>query len=137
MDERKNRQKVMQALEEAMRADRAPNKILQFNDFGLVAITRKRVKQSLERTLCTPCPYCEGAGYVKSPNTVIGEILVEAQKIAKAVDGKEVMLRVSPEVAKLLKSNSNSYLQEIEEILGRTVFVKSDSQLHQEKFDLA
>ena len=66
MDERKNRQNVMQALEEAMRADKAPYKILQFNDFGLVAITRKRVKQSLERTLCAPCPYCEGAGYVKS-----------------------------------------------------------------------
>jgi Rne/Rng family ribonuclease len=137
MDERKNRQKVMQALEEAMRADRAPNKILQFNDFGLVAITRKRVKQSLERTLCTPCPYCEGAGYVKSPNTVIGEILMEAQKIAKAVEGKDVMLRVAPEVAKLLKSNQNSYLQELEEILGRTVIVKSDAQLHEEKFDLA
>jgi ribonuclease G len=82
MDERKNRQKVMQALEEAMRADRAPYKILQFNDFGLVAITRKRVKQSLERTLCTPCPYCEGAGYVKSPQTVVGEILQEAAEDA-------------------------------------------------------
>jgi ribonuclease G len=137
MDERKNRQKVMQALEEAMRADRAPYKILQFNDFGLVAITRKRVKQSLERTLCTPCPYCEGAGYVKSPQTVVDEIIEEAHKIAKAVEGKDVMLRVNPEVAKLLKSNQNSYLQELEEILGRTVFVKSDSQLHQEKFDLA
>ena len=66
MDERKNRQKVMQALEEAMRADRAPYKILQFNDFGLVAITRKRVKQSLERTLCSPCPHCDGGGYIKS-----------------------------------------------------------------------
>ncbi len=75
MDERKNRQKVMQSLEEAMRADRAPYKILQFNDFGLVAITRKRVKQSLERTLCSPCPTCEGAGYTKSVATVIGEIL--------------------------------------------------------------
>ena len=137
MDERKNRQKVMQALEESMRADRAPYKILQFNDFGLVAITRKRVKQSLERTLCTPCPYCEGAGYVKSPQTVVGEILQEAQKIAKAVEGKDVMLRVSPEVAKMLKSNQNSYLQELEEVLGRTVIVKSDNQLHQEKFDLA
>lgn len=73
MDERKNRQRVMQALEEAMRSDRAPYKILQFNDFGLVAITRKRVKQSLERTLCSPCPYCEGAGYVKSVTTVISE----------------------------------------------------------------
>ena len=110
MDERKNRQKVMQALEECMRADRAPYKILQFNDFGLVAITRKRVKQSLERTLCTPCSYCEGAGYVKSPQTVVSEILVEAQKIARAVDTKDVMLRVSPEVAKLLKSNQNTYL---------------------------
>jgi ribonuclease G len=137
MDERKNRQKVMQVLEEAMRADRAPYKILQFNDFGLVAITRKRVKQSLERTLCVPCPNCEGSGYVKSVQTVIGEILVEAQKIARAVDGNEVMLRVNPEVARLLKSNQNSYLQEIEEILGRTVLVKSDPLLHQEKFDLA
>ena len=137
MDERKNRQKVMQALEEAMRADRAPYKILQFNDFGLVAITRKRVKQSLERTLCTPCPYCEGAGYVKSAQTVVGEILQEAHKIAKAVEGKDVMLRVIPEVAKMLKSNQNSYLQELEEMLGRTVIVKSDTQLHQEKFDLA
>jgi len=137
MDERKNRQKVMQALEEAMRSDRAPYKILQFNDFGLVAITRKRVKQSLERTLCMPCPYCEGAGYVKSPQTVVGEILQEAHKIARAVEGKDVLLRVGPEVAKLLKSNQNSYLQEMEEILGRTVIVKSDPLLHQEKFDLA
>ena len=137
MDERKNRQKVMQTLEEAMRTDKAPYKILQFNDFGLVAITRKRVKQSLERTLCTPCPYCEGAGYVKSAQTVVAEILQEAHKIARDLEGNDVMLRVSPEVAKLLKSSRNTYLQELEEVLGRTVFVKSDAMLHQEKFDLA
>jgi len=138
MDERRNRQKVMQALEEAMRVDRAPYKILQFNDFGLVAITRKRVKQSLERTLCAPCPYCEGAGYVKSPQTTISEILQEAQKIAKAVEGEqEVILRVNPEVAKLLKSHTTRYLEELEEVLHRPVLVKSDPQLHQEKFDLA
>ncbi len=101
MDERKNRQKVMQALEDAMRADHAPYKILQFNDFGLVAITRKRVKQSLERALCMPCPHCEGAGYVKSVQTIVGEILQEAHKIAAAVEGKDVLLRVHPDVAKL------------------------------------
>ncbi len=136
MDERKNRQKVMQALEEAMREDKAPYKILQFNDFGLVAITRKRVKQSLERTLCSPCPYCEGAGYVKSVQTIIGEILVEAQKIAKAIDSKDALLRVHPEVAKVLKANDNKYLEELEETLGRPVLVKGDPALHQEKFDL-
>src|SRR6266446_2129863 len=125
MDERKNRQKVMQALEEAMRADRAPNKILAFNDFGLVAITRKRVKQSLERTLCSPCPSCEGAGYVKSVTTVIGEILQEAYKISRAVEGPDVVLRVNPEVAKVLKSHNNDFLQEMEQILKCTVIVKS------------
>ncbi len=138
MDERKNRQKVMQALEEAMRADRAPYKILQFNDFGLVAITRKRVKQSLERTLCAPCPYCEGAGYVKSVETVIGDIIQEAGKIAAAVrDSKDVVLRAHPEVAKVLKSHKNQYLEEIESILGRPVLVTGDPLLHQEKFDLS
>ena len=74
MDERSNRQKVMQALEEALRSDRAPSKILQFNDFGLVAITRKRVKQSLERTIGSPCPYCQSTGFVKSVTTVCNEI---------------------------------------------------------------
>jgi ribonuclease G len=136
MDERKNRQKVMQSLEEAMRADRAPNKILQFNDFGLVAITRKRVKQSLERTLCSSCPYCEGSGYVKSVQTVIGEIMQEAHKIAKAVEGKDVTLRVHPDIAKVLKSSDNDYLEELEETLGRPVLVTSDPALQQEKFDL-
>jgi ribonuclease G len=137
MDERKNRQKVMQALEEAMRADRAPYKILQFNDFGLVAITRKRVKQSLERTLCSPCPHCEGAGYVKSVQTVVSEILAEARKMARSVDSKDVMLRVHPDVAKVLKSHQNKFLEELEEILRRPVLVKSDPLLHHEKFDLA
>jgi len=136
MDERKNRQRLMQALEEAMRADRAPYKILQFNDFGLVAITRKRVKQSLERALCSPCPYCEGSGYVKSLQTVIGEILQEAHRIAGAVESREVMLRVNPEVAKLLKSGESGYLEELEEILRRPVLVTSDPTVQQEKFDL-
>jgi ribonuclease G len=137
MDERKNRQKVMQALEEAMRVDRAPYKILQFNDFGLVAITRKRVKQSLERTLCSPCPHCDGGGYIKSVTTVVSEILTEARKMASSVEGKEIMLRTHPDVAKVLKSNQNKYLEELEEVLRRPVLVKSDPLLHHEKFDLA
>ena len=136
MDERKNRQKVMQVLEDAMRADRAPYKILQFNDFGLVAITRKRVKQSLERALCMPCPHCEGAGYVKSVQTIVSEILQEAGKIAAAIEGKDVLLSVHPDVAKFLKSNQNKHLEELEEILRRPVLVKADPLLHHEKFDL-
>jgi ribonuclease G len=136
MEERKNRQKVMQALEETMRVDRAPYKILQFNDFGLVAITRRRVKQSLEKALCTPCPTCEGSGYVKAVQTVVGEILTEAHKISKALEGRDVLLRVNPDVAKQLKADGANYIGELEDILGRTVLIKSDPLLHPDKFDL-
>jgi ribonuclease G len=136
MDERKNRQKVMQALEEAMKSDRAPSKILQFNDFGLVAITRKRVKQSLERTLGTPCPYCDATGFVKSVQTICNEIYVEMRKVRRHVESKEVILRVNPEVAKELKGGNGKWLQEMEELIGHPVLVKSDALLHQEKFDM-
>ena len=69
--------------------------------------------------------------------TVISEILVESQKLAKAIEGKDVVLRVHPDVAKVLKASSNQYLEEVEEILGRPVLVTGDPTLHHQKFDLA
>jgi ribonuclease G len=136
MDERRNRQKVMQALEEELRNDRAPSKVLQFNDFGLVAITRKRVKQSLERTIGSSCPYCEATGFVKSVTTVCNEVYVEMRKMAKHLDRQDVMLRVNPEVAKALKAQGSRWLNEMEELTKRTIIVKSDPALHQEQFDI-
>ncbi|HLZ41108.1 MAG TPA: Rne/Rng family ribonuclease [Candidatus Sulfotelmatobacter sp.] len=136
MDERRNRQRVMQALEEELRHDRAPSKTLQFNDFGLVAITRKRVKQSLERTIGAPCPYCQSTGYVKSVTTVCNEIYVEMRKIAKHLEHEDVMLRVHPDVAKELKGNNARLLNEMEELTKRTIIVKSDPAVHQEQFDI-
>jgi ribonuclease G len=136
MDERRNRQKVMQALEEALRADRAPSKVLQFNDFGLVAITRKRVKQSLERTIGSPCPYCQATGFVKNVNTVCNEIYVEMRKITPHLEHSDVMLRVNPEVAKALKAGNARLLNEMEELAKRAIIVKSDPALHQEQFDI-
>lgn len=135
MDERKNRNRVMAALEEELKSDRAPSKILQFNDFGLVAITRKRVKQSLERTLSTQCSVCTGTGMVKSPVTVCNDIYIEMRKMAKHLDRGDVMLRVHPDVVKQLKS-STKWLQEMEEIVGKTILVKSDPSLHPEQFDI-
>ncbi len=136
MDERRNRQKVMQALEEALRLDRAPSKVLQFNDFGLVAITRKRVKQSLERTIGTPCPYCQSTGFVKSVGTICNEVYVEMRKISSHLEHSDVMLRVNPEVAKALKVNNAKLLNEMEELTKKTIIVKSDPALHQEQFDI-
>jgi Rne/Rng family ribonuclease len=136
MDERKNRQRVTQALEEALTHDRAPSKVLAFNDFGLVAITRKRVKHSLERTLCTPCAYCSGTGLVKAVETVCNEIYIEMRKLLRRFEGKEILLRVNPEVAKALKANNARWLTEMEEMVGKSIVVKSDPLLHQEQFDM-
>jgi len=136
MDERKNRFKVMAALEEALKNDRAPTKVLQFNDFGLVAITRKRVKQSLERTLSVPCPTCQATGMVKSPTTVCNEIYTELRKMRKHFDNADVLLRVNPETVKVLKSNNARWLTEFEELVGKNILVKSDATLHPEQFDI-
>ena len=136
MDERKNRNKVMQALEDELKSDRAPSKVLQFNDFGLVAITRKRVKQSLERTLSIQCSICAGTGMVKSPTTVCNEIYVEMRKMQLHLERQDVLLRVHPEVVKTLKLNNARWLNELEEMSGKTIIVKSDPTLHPEQFDI-
>jgi ribonuclease G len=136
MDERKNRNKVMQALEEELKSDRAPSKVLQFNDFGLVAITRKRVKQSLERTLSTQCAICAGTGMVKSPTTVCNEIYIEMRKMQNHLERQDVLLRVHPEVVKTLKVGNARWLNELEEMSGKTIIVKSDPTLHPEQFDI-
>ncbi len=136
MDERKNRNKVMAALEDELKTDRAPSKILPFNDFGLVAITRKRVKQSLERTLSATCGVCAGTGMTKSPVTICNDIYVEMRKMHKHLDRGDVMLRVHPEVVKQLKSTTAHWLQEMEEMVGKTILVKSDPSLHPEQFDI-
>src|SRR5579859_1653434 len=136
MDERKNRHKVMAALEEALKADRAPSKVLQFNDFGLVAITRKRVKQSLERTLSVPCPTCQATGMVKSPATVANEIYIELRKMRRHFENPDVLVRVNPETVKVLKGNNAHWLTEFEELISKNILVKSDPALHPEQFDI-
>ncbi|MBA2744487.1 MAG: Rne/Rng family ribonuclease, partial [Chthoniobacterales bacterium] len=139
MEDRRNRNRVMQTLQEALQDDKSPTKVLSFNDFGLVIMTRKRVKQSLERTLCSPCPYCTGAGLVKSPQTICYEILEESRRLSKGMgdDGiKQTMLRINPEVARALRSTERDVLTEIEDYLG-AVDITSDAHIHQEQFDFA
>jgi len=136
MDDRRNRVKVVQALEEALRSDRAPTKILSFNEFGLVALTRKRVKQSLERTLSEPCPYCSGSGWIKSLTTICYEILEEARKMSHQMEGKLLTLRVNPEVARALKSREGELTLELEAMTGKDVVIKSDPAVHQERFEI-
>jgi ribonuclease G len=136
MEEKKNRQKVFQAVEQELRKDRAPSKPLQVSDFGLVIITRKRVKQSLERVLTEPCPYCTGAGTIKSSSTICYEILSELKKVGTDLDGAGVLLRVNPDIARALKEEERGVLKDLKHLLGKDVVVKPDVHLHHEQFDV-
>ena len=136
MEEKKNRQKVLQAVEQELKKDRSPSKALQVSDFGLVIITRKRVKQSLERVMTEPCPYCSGTGTIKSTSTICYEILNEVKKIGPDLNGHRLLLRVNPDIARALKEEENAVLRDLRSSLGKDVTVKSDLQLHHEQFDV-
>ena len=136
MEEKKNRQKVSQAVEQELRKDRAPSKAVQVSDFGLIIITRKRVKSSLERQLTEPCPYCSGTGTIKTSATICYDILTEVKKVSSDLDGYSLVLRVNPEIARALKEESRSVFRELEQSVGRPVTIRSDEQLHHEQFDL-
>ncbi len=136
MEEKKNRQKVFGAVEQELRKDRAPSKALQVSDFGLVIVTRKRVKQSLERVLTEPCPYCSGAGTIKSSATVCYEILSEVRKVGADLDGPGVLLRVNPDIARALQEEEKGVLRDLKELLRRDIIVKPDVHLHHEQFDV-
>ena len=136
MEEKKNRQKVFQEVEKELRKDRSPSKALQVSDFGLVIVTRKRVKQSLERQLTEPCPYCSGSGSIKSTSTICLEIMTEIRKIGPELDGQGVIVRVNPDIARALKEEESALLRDLQRSLGRPITIKPDTHLHHEQFDV-
>ena len=136
MEEKKNRQKVLQAVEQELKKDRSPSKALQVSDFGLVIITRKRVKQSLERVLTEPCPYCSGTGVIKSSSTICYEILSEVKKVGPDLNGHRLLLRVNPDIARALKEEENAVLRDLKQSIGKDVTIKPDVHLHHEQFDV-
>jgi ribonuclease G len=106
------------------------------SDFGLVIITRKRVKQSLERVLTEPCPYCAGSAVIKSSSTICYEILSEVKKISADLNGQSLVLRVNPDIARALRDEERAVFKDLKQSLGREIAVRSDAQLHHEQFDL-
>jgi len=127
---------VFQAVEQELRRDRAPSKAIQVSDFGLIIVTRKRVKQSLERLLTDQCPYCSGTGTIKSSATICNEILTELHKIAADLAGPGLLLRVHPEIARALGGEEHEVLRDAESLIGRKIAVRPDPQLHHEQFDV-
>jgi ribonuclease G len=101
-----------------------------------VIITRKRVKQSLERVLTEPCPYCAGSAVIKSSSTICYEILAEVKKISPDLDGQSLVLRVNPDIARALREEERAVFKDLKQSLNRDIALRPDAQLHHEQFDL-
>lgn len=137
MDEKKNQLKVLEALRRELAKDKSPSRILQFNEFGLVAITRRRVKQSLEKTLCQPCNECSGTGFTKSVRSVCYTIHEEVRRMVPlSQEDAEILVRCHPQVCEAFRNGERQVLEEIEELTGKAVSLKVDADMHIEQFDV-
>jgi ribonuclease G len=132
MEDAGNRTALFEAFENEIKKDRSKTKILQISEFGLIEMTRKRVRQSLERSLTQPCPYCSGSGRIKSNTTISLEIWRELMKLRDLHEGQDVIVRVNPTVYNSL----DPIFEEVERSLGIHLVFKPDESLHHEQFDV-
>ena len=135
MESGENREKVYRALQEALRQDKAKTNILKISELGLVEMTRKRTRENLVQTLCEPCAYCEGRGYVLSGESVAFKVLREIRKDLPRFRGRKIALAVHARVAEQLLRERAS-LRVLEQDLGREIEVRARPGMHQEQFEI-
>ncbi len=136
MEEEEHRKEVLELLENELKKDKSRTNILTIEEIGLVAITRKRVKQSLERELTQVCPYCRGTGRVKSIPTIILEIQREIINRIVINYDRDITIRVHPYIGEYLKNDNYFIIKELTEYFNVRINVKEDPNLHLEEYDI-
>ena len=136
MEREGDKEKVYQALEEAIKKDRQKINIFKISELGLVEMTRKRTRENLSRVLGETCPYCEGAGYVKSRVTVCYDIFREIERTASELGGHTIIVEAHPEVTDLLYEEERVHVEELEKKLKKKIVIKAKPGLHQEQFNI-
>ena len=137
MEDARNRERVYRTLEDALQEDRVTTNALAISEFGLVEMTRKRVRESLSQYMCDPCPHCEGRGHIKTKETVAAEIVREIRREAPVMDGKQIYVDAHPEVVSYLLNVERGTIQELEKIFDRKINLRGSRTKHVERFDLA
>jgi len=134
MEKGQHREKVYRALEDALKKDKSKTNILRISELGLIQMTRKRTRESLNHVLCEPCPYCNGKGFSKNLRTVCYDIFRELERVALegGMSGARVMAH--PEVVDTLFQDERDTLDRLEERFSMKVSIKGDSNLHIEDF---
>jgi len=136
MEKEPHREKVYAALLDALKNDKSKTNILKISELGLVEMTRQRVRESIGRTLCEPCPYCEGKGYIKSRPTLAYEIFRELRRELKDMQEGAVNVVVHPDVAAILYDEERQGIEELELRFGKKITVVARPVFHQEQFEI-
>lgn len=136
MEKEPHRDKVYSALEEALKQDKSKTNILKISELGLVEMTRKRVRESIGRTLCEPCPYCDGKGYVKSRTSMVYETFRELRREIGNMPGYRVTLLVHPDIAALLYDEERNGIEELERQFEKQITITARNTFHQEQFEI-
>lgn len=136
MRDAEHRRQVHRALEKAMARDPSRNKITGVSELGLVEMTRKRTRESLERLLCEDCPSCGGRGVVKTAETVCYDILREILRDARAYETGGLMVLASQTVVDRLLDEESANVGELESFIGRTISIRAEPDYGQEQFDI-
>ncbi|MDA8422646.1 MAG: Rne/Rng family ribonuclease [Nitrospiraceae bacterium] len=136
MEREDNRRKVYSALQEALANDKAKTTISHISPIGLIEMTRKRIRESLGRTLCEPCPYCDGRGYIKSSRTMCYEVLRELRRAFSSADEKKALVTVNSVVADMLYDEERQGVEELEKEFQKKIVIKADPNLHQEQYEV-
>ncbi|MCY4644134.1 MAG: Rne/Rng family ribonuclease [Bacteriovoracales bacterium] len=135
MEHEDHRQKVYSSLLEALKKDRAKTNVLPISEFGLVEMTRKRTRDTLTRTMCAPCSYCEGTGKVKSVITICYEIVRKVGKMAKTSSIQKIFLYAHPEVSARLCSDDIDIIELIEKQYKKDIIIRAENNYHFEQYD--
>jgi len=131
-----HRRQVHRTLEKAMQRDPARNQITGVSELGLVEMTRKRTRDSLEHILCEDCPVCEGRGMLKTAETVCYEIFREILRDARAYDNDNLMVLAAQPVVDRLLDEESAHLADLEEYVGKTISFRAEPSYSQEHFDI-
>ena len=136
MERAEHRDQVFKALKKVLADDKARTNVLEISELGLVEMTRKRVRQSLQSLFCAPCPTCKGSGVVKSDATLAAEIFRKIQAGAHEGAPREVVVRLHPEMAHHLESIQRDGIERLQALIGRKVSVQGMSAYHREQYEL-
>jgi len=133
MENEHHRRRILQTLNDAVRADRAKIHVIDLTGLGLVEITRKRVYQDLEEVMRIPCPYCEGRARVLSPDTMSRRVRREVRKILRSTRAHAIAVEVHPDVHRDLFREGSAWLRTLEEESGKRVRIRAREGMHLEK----